>query len=87
VSPATIAGVCPLRELTGTCAHPQLETVERIARACGTTVGWLLGEYGYSLSVEQRRKLRDAAAAIIDATASPSRAVPRCPTVTTRDSN
>lgn len=49
-------------------AHPHLETIARIAHACGVTVGWLLREHGYSLSAEQRRELRNAAVVIIKAT-------------------
>lgn len=63
------AGVAPetlSRILNG--AHPRLETVARVAHACGTTVGWLLREHGYSLSAQQRRQLRDAAAVIVEAT-------------------
>jgi transcriptional regulator with XRE-family HTH domain len=63
------AGVAPetlSRILNG--ANPHLETVAKIAHACGTTVGWLLREHGYSLSAQQRRQLRDAAALIIEAT-------------------
>jgi transcriptional regulator with XRE-family HTH domain len=58
------AGIAPEtlnRILNG--AHPHLETVARIAQACGTTVGWLLDERA-SLSVAERRTLRAAAAII-----------------------
>lgn len=65
------AGLTPetlSRVLTGAHNRPQFETVVRITHACGTTVGWLLSEHGYSLSTQQRRQLRDAAAVIIEAT-------------------
>jgi transcriptional regulator with XRE-family HTH domain len=63
------AGIAPetlSRILNG--SQPQLETVARIAHACGTTVGWLLSERGHALSIDQRRQLREAAAVIIKAT-------------------
>lgn len=64
------AGIAPEtlnRILNG--AHPHLETAARVAHACGVTVGWLLNERGHSLSPDQRRQLREAAAVIIKATA------------------
>jgi transcriptional regulator with XRE-family HTH domain len=64
------AGIAPetiSRILNGTHARPQLETVARIARALGVTVGWLLNERR-AFTDEQRRKLRRAAAILIEAT-------------------
>ena len=49
---------------------PNFEIVVRITHAVGETVGWLLGEYGYSLSEQERGRLRAAAATIIDVTAA-----------------
>jgi transcriptional regulator with XRE-family HTH domain len=58
------------RILTGRIPTPGFELVVRITHAAGESVGWILGEYGYSLSEEERGRLRDAAAAIINATAA-----------------
>jgi transcriptional regulator with XRE-family HTH domain len=52
------------RLLSGETDSPRIETLKKIARAAGTTVGWLLDEPGYSVSPEQRKRLRDAAATI-----------------------
>jgi transcriptional regulator with XRE-family HTH domain len=82
VSPETLS-----RILTGACAHPRFDTVARLAHASGVSVGWLLDELGYSLSEEQRRQLRHAAAVIIETITQPSRAVSPYPAVTTRDPN
>jgi transcriptional regulator with XRE-family HTH domain len=63
------AGIAPetlSRVLNG--ARPHLDTIARIAGACGVTVGWLLNEHGYALTDAQRRTLRAAAVVIIDAT-------------------
>lgn len=49
------------RILTGRSARPQLETVARVAHACGVTVGWLLNER-YAFTDDERRELRSAAA-------------------------
>ena len=56
------------RILSAKHAHPPFEIVVRITHATGHTVGWLLGEKGYSLSPDQVRDLRRAAAIIADAT-------------------
>ena len=71
------AGIDPTtlsRLLTGG-AHkpmckPSFQTVVNVAHAAGESVGWILGEYGYSISEEERKKLRDAAAIIIEVTAA-----------------
>ena len=62
ITPETLS-----RVLSGTHAHPQLETVARIAHACGVSVGWLLSER-YAFTDDERRKLRMAAAIIERAT-------------------
>jgi transcriptional regulator with XRE-family HTH domain len=54
------------RVMTGQSANPQIETVVCIAHAIGVTVGWLLEERGYSMSVEQVQRLRDASAVIAE---------------------
>ena len=64
------AGIAPAslsRILTGAHQQPRFDTIVRIAHACGTTVGWLLNERGFSLSDEQRRTLLAAANLIVDA--------------------
>jgi len=48
---------------------PSFDIVVRVTHATGETVEWILGEYGYSLSEEERKRLRDAAATIITTTA------------------
>jgi len=58
------------RIVTGSLRTPSFQLVVRITHAAGESVGWILGEYGYSLSEEERGRLRDAAAAIINATSA-----------------
>lgn len=65
------AGVAPetlSRILAGRDVRPSLDTIARIAHASGCTVGWLLGEPGYSLTADQVRDLRRAATIIRDVT-------------------
>lgn len=52
------------RIVTGQSRNPRIETVICIAHAIGITVGWLLEEPGYALSVEQVNRLREAGAVI-----------------------
>jgi len=59
IAPATLS-----RILTGTMYKPSFDTVMRIARATGESVGWILGERAYAFSYEQRELLRRAAATI-----------------------
>ncbi len=63
IAPETLS-----RILTGTHTHPQFETVVRIVHAAGDSVGWVLGERGYSLSSWDRERLREAASIIAAAT-------------------
>jgi transcriptional regulator with XRE-family HTH domain len=63
VSPETLS-----RILTGGHANPRFETVVAIVHATGETVGWLLSEQGFSLSGEQREKVREAASILADLT-------------------
>jgi hypothetical protein len=63
IAPETLS-----RILNATHARPAFETVTRITHATGHTVGWLLGERGFSLSPEQVRDLRRVAAIIEDVT-------------------
>lgn len=63
IAPETLS-----RVLTAAHARPAFETVARIAHATGHTVGWLLGERGFSLSPDQVRELRRVAAIIEDVT-------------------
>ena len=65
------AGIDPTtlsRILTGKMRNPGFLSVVRIAHAAGESIGWILGEYGYTISEEERDRLRDAAAALIDVT-------------------
>ena len=65
------AGIAPetlSRILNATNAFPGFETIVRITHATGNTVGWLLGERGYSFDPEEVRQLRRAAAIIATAT-------------------
>jgi|ERR1051325_3733746 transcriptional regulator with XRE-family HTH domain len=67
------AGIDPCtlsRILTATMPNPSFRNVVRVTHAAGETVGWILGEYGYSISEEERKKLRDAAATIIEVTSA-----------------
>lgn len=63
IPPETLSRI--MTEITG---DPRLSTVACIANAVGTTVGWLLEERGYSLSVEQIERLREAAKVIDEVT-------------------
>ncbi|MGZ5443135.1 MAG: hypothetical protein ACXW5U_22960 [Thermoanaerobaculia bacterium] len=67
------AGIAPetlSRVLNAAHVNPAFETVIRITHATGHTVGWLLGERGYSLSPDQVRGLQRAATIIEEATKS-----------------
>ena len=66
------AGIAPetlSRILNGAHQHPGFETIVRITHACGETVGWMLQERGYTLSADQVRALRQAAAVLDRVTA------------------
>lgn len=54
------------RVVRGDSVNPQLETIVCIMHAIGGTAGWLLEERGYSISVEQVRRLRDAGVVIAE---------------------
>lgn len=56
------------RVLNASHARPGFETIMRIVHATGHTVAWLLGERGFSLSPDQVKRLREAAAIIEDVT-------------------
>jgi len=58
------------RILTGRIPTPGFDLVVRITHAAGESVGWILGEYGYSLSEDERGRLRDAAVIIISVTSA-----------------
>lgn len=53
------------RVLTGKHAQPSFETIAKIAHAAGVSVGWVLGEPGFSLSDEHRAKVRTAALILV----------------------
>ena len=63
IDPATLS-----RVLNG--YHPRVgfDLVVSVTYAAGETVGWLLKEHGYTFSADERAKLRDAAATIIQVT-------------------
>jgi hypothetical protein len=63
VAPETLS-----RIVTGHSARPGFDVVVRLTHAAGETVGWLLGERGYSLSAEQVKHLREAAAILREVT-------------------
>jgi transcriptional regulator with XRE-family HTH domain len=63
VSPETLS-----RVLTGGHASPRFDTVVAIVHAAGENVGWLLGEEGFTLSGEQRERVREAAQILADLT-------------------
>lgn len=70
------AGIAPetlSRVLNAKHARPAFDTIVRITHATGHTVGWLLGERGYTFSPEQVRELRRAAAIIETATGEGSK--------------
>jgi transcriptional regulator with XRE-family HTH domain len=53
--------------------HPRFDIVVRIAQAVGENVGYLLGEQPFSLSGEQRAKVRTAAGILMDLTGGRSK--------------
>lgn len=56
------------RILTGRHAAPGFGVVVRVTQACGEHVGYILGEQPFSLSSEQRAKVRTAAGILMDLT-------------------
>lgn len=63
ISAATLS-----RILMGHHVNPGINTVARIAHACGEHVGYILGEQPFNLSGEQRAKVRTAAVILMDLT-------------------
>ena len=63
VNPVTLSKI-----LTGGHANPRFETVVAITHATGESVGWLLGERGFSLSGAQREEVRKAAEVLTELT-------------------
>jgi transcriptional regulator with XRE-family HTH domain len=61
------------RILTGRHAEPRFGVVVRIVHACGEHVGYILGEQPFSLSGEQRAKVRTAAGILMDLTGGRSK--------------
>ena len=68
IDPTTLSNI-----LRGKIKTPSFHNVVRVTHAAGETVGWLLGEYGFAFSGEERKRLRDAAATIIQMTATGQR--------------
>jgi len=62
ITPATLS-----RILNGR-SHPHFDVVVRIAQAVGENVGHLLGEQCFTLSGEQRAKVRTVAGILMDMT-------------------
>lgn len=65
VDPCTLSNI-----LSGKIKSPSFQNVVRLTHAAGETVGWILGEYGYSVSDDERKHLRDAAATILEVTSA-----------------
>jgi len=59
--------------LTGRHAEPKFSTIVRVTHACGEHVGNILGEQPFSLSGEQRAKVRTAAGILMDLTGGRSK--------------
>lgn len=55
---AGLPGETVNRIVTGTTLNPGIYTIQKIARALGVTVGWLIGEKGFELSPDRRAELR-----------------------------
>jgi transcriptional regulator with XRE-family HTH domain len=66
IAPATLS-----RILTGRHQNPRFETVERIARACGVTIGWLMQERGCAFSPFELDRLQEAASIIREVAKEP----------------
>jgi len=65
---AGIAAATLSRILMGHHAAPGFDTIVRVTHACGEDVGYILGEQPFSLSGEQRAKVRTAAGILMDLT-------------------
>jgi transcriptional regulator with XRE-family HTH domain len=61
------------RILNGWHRDPKFGTIVRLAHACGEHVGYILGEQPFSLSGEQRAKVRTAAGILMDLTGGRSK--------------
>jgi transcriptional regulator with XRE-family HTH domain len=61
------------RILTGRHAEPGFGVVVRLTHACGEHVGYILGEQPFSLSDEQRAKVRTAVGILMDVTGGRSK--------------
>lgn len=65
------AGIRPetlSRILNDDRSKPWFETLVRLARETGVTVGWLLNEQGFRVGAREREQLRRAANVILDLT-------------------
>jgi len=56
------------RILNAQHVRPSFDTIVRITHAAGETVGWLLEEPGFTLTAEQRAKVRTAGVILLDLT-------------------
>lgn len=56
------------RILSAQHVRPSFETVVKIAHAAGVSVGWVLQEQGFSLTDEQRAKVRTAGMTLLNLT-------------------
>lgn len=56
------------RILTAVHVRPSFESIARIAHAAGVSVGWVLEEPGFTLTDEQRAKVRTAGVLLLSLT-------------------
>jgi hypothetical protein len=65
------AGMTPetvSRILSAQHARPSFESIAKIARAAGVSLGWIMEEPGFSLTDEQRAKVRTAGVLLLNLT-------------------
>jgi transcriptional regulator with XRE-family HTH domain len=65
------AGMTPesvCRILSAQHARPSFESIARIARAAGVSLGWIMEEPGLTLTDEQRAKVRTAGVLLLNLT-------------------
>ncbi len=56
------------RILSAEHARPSFESIAKIARAAGVSLGWVMEEPGFSLTDEQRAKVRTASMLLLNLT-------------------
>ena len=63
MTPESVCGI-----LSAQHARPSFASIARIARAAGVSLGWLMEEPGFTLTDEQRAKVRTAGVLLLNLT-------------------